>query len=142
MKNKITVSRVGAVLLGQTRLGVDIWASLHVEKDGRMVDLFAPNCARIYLHYIRDLTSSIDSMDTIYRTRFTIAEIATWDERIEGSTVEERYAFVYDVLLDETKALTLLQRVTDKEMEKINRQGLGQEAPHDRGLGGKNEFVP
>ncbi|KAH5708171.1 hypothetical protein HBI81_256490 [Parastagonospora nodorum] len=116
-KHGTKINSIGAVLLGHTRAGMKIWASFvltDLEEFGSYVnapqraDLEELGCyvdeplrALVDLRFIND--SDADPAVRDGQLVLSMANVETWDEGIKGSNLEERYAYVYDVLLDEAR---------------------------------------
>jgi hypothetical protein len=95
------VNGLGGLFLGHSALGNEMWASLTIRHNECLCD--APHRAFLRLHNINDRRAAPDVRAVLVTGLDSMAEVVAWDMGIKGNTLETRYAFVYDVLVAETK---------------------------------------
>ena len=105
-KGKDAGTKIGrggeCAFLGYSAQGFEVWASLMVSGPyGCCCD--APHRAFLRLQVINDRRDSPDVRAVLIAGLMKMTEVTNWDQGIQGNTLQERYAFVYDVLLDEAK---------------------------------------
>lgn len=95
------INGLGGLLLGQNALGLDVWASLVLEKRLCMCDV--PLRAFLCLQLIDDRRRERGVHTVFIASLKSMAEVTTWHNGINGNSLAERYAFVYDVLVAEAQ---------------------------------------
>ncbi|KAF2706210.1 hypothetical protein K504DRAFT_505164 [Pleomassaria siparia CBS 279.74] len=94
----------GSMLVGYTQFGSQIWASVvTVYGPGNQVLFDAEDRLMIQIVIVDDQTDFPLLECIILYALNNLDDIAYWHTSIQGSTLAERYAFIYDALVEETK---------------------------------------
>jgi hypothetical protein len=89
------------VFLGKSAADDEIWASLELSLSNSCL-CDAPHRALVVLQSF-SVRLSVAGVTFVVSDLTSMAEVEEWHAGIKGSTLEERYAFVYDVLVAEAQ---------------------------------------
>lgn len=93
----------GRMLVGKTRNGSDVWA--HAIYHGSTNEVLCDIPRRMLLVFMFVNREKADQGVIMVSYMTSLTEVATWDKRVEGETLVDRFKFVYDNIQNDLKTM-------------------------------------